>query len=266
MIRKNLKNIVFFFISVFVLNSCGMDAVYYLYAPTSTYNVPTITSANYSNPSANYETAYCSFKTQQASNAQYTSEDSPYQFLGTAIYYRIYNNYETMNSDISAISTKISSTNEADAATYIMETKKYQPLRASGTSNDPLIPANKTDTNDTVYIRLTNYQSEEMFSARILVGDGCESGSGGTNYGVPLRNVTENYNFDFGRKQGSENKKVIPQSGDADVTISSTAKASGVWYVALYAIGVGRDESFTTSYSNALHLGAVAISENDENN
>ena len=258
MIRKNIKNIIFFFISVFVLNSCGMDAVYYLYAPTSTSNVPAITSANYSNPSANYETAYCSFKTQQASNAQYTSDDSPFQFLGTGIYYRIYNNYETMNSDISTISTKISSTNEADAATYIIETKKYQPLKASGTSNDPLILANQTNTNDSVYIRLTNYQSEEMFSARITVND--------VSYGVPLRNVTGNYNFDFGRKQGSENKKIIPESGDVDVTISSTAKASGVWYVALYAIGIGRDESYTTHYSNALHIGAVAISENDENN
>ncbi|MBQ1629186.1 MAG: hypothetical protein II098_08535 [Treponema sp.] len=269
MTKKKIKNILFFFTSILFLNSCGMDAVYYLYAPTATYSVPTITSANYLNPGANYETAYFSFKTQQTQNSKYTETESSFQFLGTAIYYRIYNNYETMNSDISAISGKISSTNEASAASYIVETLKYQQLKASGTNNVPLIPVNSTNTNDTVYIRLTNYQSEPMFRARIIVGQGCETGTvatGCVELGTPLRTGSEGYNFDFGRKQGAENKKIIPQSGDSDVTISSTAKASGVWYVALYAIGVGQDESMTAQYSNALHLGAVAISETDENN
>lgn len=263
------KKILFIFSFVacclFAFLSCGMDVIYYIYPSTVTYNVPVITSANYSDPSGNYETSYFSFKTEEESN-DYDS----FEYLGTGIYYKIYNNYSKMNSDISTISTKISSTSEASAATYIVESLKYQALKCSGTNDFPIIAS--TGTNRKVYIRLSNYNEENsLFAARILVGGNCENGvadSTTLNLGIPYRAVGTNLNFDFGRKYTSGQNSgnyVYPASGDDDV-YSGTASSSGVWYVAMYAIGIGRDESYTTQYSNALHLGAVAISQNSEDN
>lgn len=264
---KLLKLLTVFFCCPFAFLSCGMDVVYYIYPSTVTYNVPVITSANYSDPASNYESAYFSFKTEEDSNDEYGS----CTFLGTGVYYKIYNNYSKMNSDISTIASKISSTSEASAASYIIESLKYQPLACSGTNDSPLIKSQ--GMNRQVYIRLTNYNEETnpLFAARVLVGNGCEKGetaAGVQNLGRPLRAYGKNLNFDFGRKYTSGSNSgnyVVPESGDDDVSYSS-ASSSGVWYVALYAIGVARDESYTTIYSNALHLGAVGISQNYENN
>lgn len=264
--RNNIFIFPLFLYCLFSFLSCGMDVIYYIYPSTVTYNVPVITSANYSDPSGNYETSYFSFKTEEESNDEYDS----FEFLGTGIYYKIYDNYSKMNSDISTISSKISSTSEASAASYIIESLKYQPMGCTGTNDSPLIKT--TSMNRKVYIRLTNYnESNPMFGARVLVGGNCENGvtdTGTLNLGAPLRAVGRDLNFDFGRKYTSGTNSgnyVYPASGDDDV-VSGSASSTGVWYVALYAIGVGRDESYTTQYSNALHLGAVAISQNSEHN
>ena len=263
-----------FICSLFCFNSCGMDVVYYLSAPVTAYNVHAITSANYSDTTSNYELSYFSFKTSELANKDFTEQDSNFRFDGTAVYYKIYNNYSTMNSDISSISSKISDTNESSAATYIVESLKYQQLKASNTNDVPLIKIDNVSSDRKVYIRLTNYHENEnsLFSARILVGGDCENGvaSDSTiNLGTPRRASADALNFDFGRKYTSgkyNGSYVYPDKDDVDVKYSSTASAEGVWYVNMYAVGIGTDESYTTYYTNALHLGAVAISQNTEDN
>lgn len=263
-----------FICSLFCFNSCGMDVVYYLAAPVTAYNVPTINSANYSDTSSNYEYSYFSFKTSEVANKEFLDESNNFRFDGTAIYYKIYNNYSTMNSDISSVSSKISDTNESSAATYVIDSLKYQQLKASGSNEVPLIKASSNSLDRKVYIRLTNYHEKEnsLFKSRILVGGNCESGTttdATINFGTPRRTGTDDLNFDFGRKYTSgkyNGSYVFPDKDDVDVKYSSSGSAEGIWYVNMYAIGIGTDESYTTYYTNALHLGAVAISQNAEDN
>lgn len=272
--RKGFFCVFLFVCSLFYFNACGMDVVYYLKGPETTYNAPSVTSSTYTSQTS-YETAYFSFKTEEDGNDEFIGGSATLQFQGTAIYYKIYNNYTTMNSDISSISSKSSSTNESAAATYIIETRKFVQLGTDSSSTPmPLISATGNDRK--VYIRLTNHKEKE-FRARILVGGDCENGAitydrNGAQVteeiGVPMRYGNE-LNFDFGKKyeSGSHSGNYVrPEDGDDDVYYTSSASQEGMWYVVLYAIGVGRDESFSNQYSNVLYLGALAIDANEEYN
>nr|MCR5401174.1 hypothetical protein [Treponema sp.] len=83
----------FFICSLFLFSACGLESYIYIDAPTVTHSTPT------------YETlpdnSYFEFTTNENS-------DKP-AFLGTAIYYKIYNNYTTMASQVSSISSLASS-------------------------------------------------------------------------------------------------------------------------------------------------------------
>ena len=54
--------------------------------------------------------------------------------------------------------------------------------------------------------------------------------------------------------------------GDEDFNCSDTADEEGKYYVAMYAVAVGRDSTFQTFYSNILYLGSVTIDGKSENN
>ena len=47
---------------------------------------------------------------------------------------------------------------------------------------------------------------------------------------------------------------------------SLTASEDDIYYVALYAVAVGYDNSFTNYYSNVLYLGSVPINAAEEDN
>ena len=51
----------------------------------------------------------------------------------------------------------------------------------------------------------------------------------------------------------------IPASDDVDTKFSSTSQSNDVWYVAMFAVAVGKDTNYTPVYSNILYLGAVTI-------
>jgi hypothetical protein len=227
-------------------SGCGLTEYYTLDAPTVTYNSPSYTTTDYT-------AKYFDFLTRESGMTDYLSSSSDFVFLGTAVYYKIYNNYSTMLSRNSSISSVNTSSNYSSAATKMIETYEYQQLGTDSGTITPLVSA--TGSNRRVYIRLMHYGSSNDYAAKITIA--------GTELAVPLR-VGNKYTFDFGRTS-SDDDNAVPVSGDDDVEYG-TASSSGKWYVDMYAVAVGRDSSYTTSYSLVLHLGSVTIDQNETDN
>lgn len=265
---RKKRYIYIFLLSVclFVFNSCGLDVVYYLQAPQTAHNIPTA--------STEYDNRYFEFTTN---NSQGNIADD-FDFLGTAVYYKIYNNSSTMANNISTLSSLSSSANESAAATKLIDGFKYKPLGTSNGTKDPLIAAESY--NQRVYIRLSNYQENVSGEYKAVIkvrrnSDGAEW----EEIGIPLR-TGNRYTFDFGRDEdkvldslaANKVKNAVPAEDDSssigDVTYSSTFSDSDkkLWYVDMYAVAVGQDNSFTPYYSNILHLGSVTIDPNEDNN
>ncbi|NLC93974.1 MAG: hypothetical protein GX677_11110 [Treponema sp.] len=234
-------------ICLFVLSSCGLDTLLVLYVPTSKQNDPNVESL--------WDKKYFDFWTSDTTNQNTIS--SEYTFLGTNIFYKIYNNTTTMNSEISTISTISNSTNYQNAIEKLTNVKSsggygYKQLKASGSSATPIVPASLLKINQRVYIRLTDYNSSSEYSSRFTIDD--------SSIGQPRRDNGKNFNF--GRSVSDSNAQ-IPSSSDSDVEYSSTFTAANKWYVVLYAVSVARDSTYTNQYSNVINLGAVMIDSSE---
>lgn len=271
-----LSGVCLFFVPVFF--SCGLEEYIYIQAPTV---------LNHAAPTYETEFAdrYVAFETKENPNEQPNYDN----FLGTAVYYKIYNNYNTMNSRINSIETLSTSTNESAAALQMIDNYGYKPLGLAENYSSPLVE--KTGENRKVYIRLTNYYESQsnLNMAMVIVGnddvgkfeqdasnlyDPVSNPGGYRIYGIPRR-TGNRYTFDFGRNipssyENAENN-VPPETeqnlGDYEESSSvSSASYETSYFVDLFAVGVGEDENFTQYYSNVLHLGSVTIDSESEHN
>lgn len=256
--KLNLFYISIFCICLFLCPGCGLETLYYLDAPFQRQTNPTVSD---SGDAASYTEAYFDFYTNENQKV-----DENLKYLGTAVYYKIYNSYSTMNSHISSVSSISSSTNSSSAFPRL-QSYGYQELGTKDMNGNernisPLILAESS--NQRVVIRLTNYQepdqssaewNEYAYRAKIVINN--------VEKYVPMRNDNTK-SFDFGRKNSSGDYDK-PKSGEDDVNYG-TASKDDVYYVTLYAVAVGRDNSFTNYYSNVLYLGSVAINASEEDN
>ncbi len=254
-----------FFICLFLCPGCGLETYYVVEGPTQRYTNPTVTS---SGESSEYLESYFSFETNDEANYD---PGSAFKYMGTAVYYKIYNDYSAMNAHISAVSTLSSSTNYSSAFPKL-QSYGYQELGVDREklsdkteSYSPLIKA--ADTNRKIVIRLTNYKepsdAEELkkweYRAKILI----DADGTGEKELYPMRQDNTK-SFDFGRKN-SNGDYDKPKSGEDDVNYG-TASKEDIYYVTLYAVAVGHDNTFTNYYSNVLYLGSVAINAAEEDN
>ena len=252
------------FAFLLLLESCGLDSFYYLDPPVTDGH-----TSYYTTEDGIYR--YFSFVTNEESslgdNDQYFSSSSELVFLGTEVYYKIYNNYSTMVSAENAIdSLNSSSSNYAAAAENLIESRGYKPLKFSSGSFIPLVEAGSSPDNRHVYIRLNDYGTEVDYSKGICISnhpmDKYSPADALMHNGQPVmpsRNINSSYGFNFGQ----DDNNPLPKNGDADVTYSGSSSESGSWYVDMYAVSIGRDTSYSTSYSKVLFLGSVKISESD---
>ncbi len=244
-----------FFLLVFT--NCGLDVYPFFDPPYTDGHI-----AYYTSDDAIQN--YFSFITNETSDNN-TEND----FLGTEIYYKIYNNYSIMVSAENSVSSLNSSTTNSTAAIEnLIDSRGYKPLKLSTGSLNPLIQ--DAGQNRYVYIRLNDYPTDSTRSAAIRIGSSSmsdsTSGSPLTYKGTsvfPRRYIDSDYGFNF---NSSSSSNPLPKSGDADVNFSSSSSDSGVWYVDMYAVSVGRDSSFTSYYSKVLFLGSISIKEADYNN
>jgi len=246
--------IIIFFLPVPVFFSCGLDTYIVMRNPETVVHSPSYDTTDYAE-------RYFEFRTNEDTGSFYPDD---FVFIGTDVYYKIYNNISTLNSERSTLVSLSNSTSSANAPVKMTDPESsggygYQPLRCAQRRDSVLIPA-RPGSNQSVFIRLTDYLTMDDFAARIMVDD---VPLGGGSSSVPIRNLDAR-TFNFGRSGNESNK--IPASGDLDVKFSSSATEEGCWYVAMFAVGVGRDVTYTTYYSNILYLGTVTITEGSEYN
>ena len=247
--KNRSKFIKFFCFSICLFFSCGLDVIIYIEPPEVYEHRPEVYDEIFD---IDWENRYFEFLTNERENL-----DIP-EFVGTSIYYKIYNSYSTMVSERSNLED-LSNDDETSsrAPTQLIEGYKYCLLN----NRTPLVRSANKDQK--VLVRLTDYQvesyqeallkGEESQAARIMIG--------GEFYSLPLR-VDGKSTFNFGRDGEND---FVPTKDDIDVEFTTTTE-EGIWYVCMFAVGVGLDETFTDIYSNILYLGTVAIDSNSENN
>lgn len=239
-----LKGSILFFsflYAFFCFLSCGLDTMYVVYPPYSPTHIPHFSTTTATN---DYESKYFEFVTNE--------RDFENNIMtGTNIYYKIYESYSAMSSHVNAIQTLLDSeTSSVNASERLIDSYGYKSLSYAGQTDNELIPYTAQDKK--VYIRLTDYFS--LYKSTVKIAN--------IEKGQPLRQVSENkYTFNFGR-DGDFDK--IPSSSDSDTNASSSSNK--IWYIAMYAIAVGRDEYLQTQYSDPVYLGNIVIDSSTENN
>ena len=235
--KKNIFAIASSVLCLFLFSTCGLDAYYTLTAPPAYLWYPT---ASITDKAQKYFDFY---------SATNSNTDGSFRFLGTAVYYRIYANLSTMNSHISSISS-VNTSSDYSAAAIRMIGYGYQQLYTSDGSVQPLISAEGAR----VTIRLTN----NLESVSSGIGNAAQITLLGK---APRRALGANKTFDFGRYGDSKYQPAEnyarPVQGDED--FESGTVSDNKYYVNMYAVAVGRDSTYTTYYSNVLHLGSITI-------
>lgn len=253
---------------MFLTSGCGLDQVYYLSAPTRVINVPEYSSF--------FSEMYFEFETNEK------KEFDDFVYSGTEIYYKIYSRYNDdlvstdLSSERSGIYSISSSDNYANAASKMIDTYGYKPLYVCTPSEENpddkkfdkleacIIPF--TGENKRVYIRLTDYQDLEGYSARVYYTNSKdETQYIGSEKSFPCRYASSN-SFNFGRS-GIRDAKPQKDNGESDLSYTDFDSGSeNTFYVALYAVVSGRDISYVTYHSNVLYLGCVPVNANTEDN
>ena len=239
-----------FFLLTILFVSCGLDVYHEIESPTKVLHEPSYNSS--------YGERYSIFVTEEEKN----SELEGFKFLGTDVYYRIYDSTEDLTRDVNALNSLKVSTNNSSAisaaADRLITPKSgggygYCKLTATQEiSSGTLIPSDANSPQDrTIKIRLTNYGPVSEFHSYIDIENG-------PTY-TPVR-----YNhktFDFGRHGSND---AMPVQGDEDYSYSSSG--SDVKYVAMFALGIGHDENISMYYSNILYIGSVPIDSTSPDN
>lgn len=219
--------------------SCGLDTFYVIEEPRNTSQIPQYNSIE---PESRYFELY----------TNETSDISGLNFLGTDVYYKIYDNYSKLSSEVSSINAIVNDTEKnSNSASTLIDNYKYQKLTYPNNTSLVLIPSN--NENRKVKIRLTDYGTS--YASEITFS--------GNTY-KPIRYVKSDNNyltFNFGRN-GVNDKR--PLKGDADFLASDSS--DGKYYVAMFAVGVGEDAAYTQYYSNLLFMGEVTIDANSVDN
>ena len=229
-------------VPLFLFFSCGIDYYIYLY-PVVDRNPDPCTS--YENPETyDINNNLFGFKTRDSAN----SSISNYQ--GYMVYYRIYNNSDTMLSDMNYINNYNSNDDyKANIISYI-ENRNFKRLYCEKQSfAAPLI--NKSGSDRTVNIRLV---SEQDYGAGITIND--------VLLGTPIRNISSSpynpeYFFDTDNFAQDDTDISFTQ-GDVNFEDVDT------WYVSAYVLTYGIDDVYSPVYSSALWLGCSVIKVDEE--
>lgn len=141
--------------------SCGLEEIITVNQPSGTYHDPLYTYLNYPD-------WYCSFSTSES--------EQPGSFVGTEVYYKIYNNSDSLESQRTRIENVNTPTNASAAATMMITTLAYQPLGVyppvSGQS--VFVPKSNRDSKitfrpKTYYNATGNYSGDNDESLRACV-------------------------------------------------------------------------------------------------
>ncbi len=222
--------------------SCGLETSYYV-------DSPSIVGTSPSHGSADKALHFFCFRT-----AEDTSTGT-FSYLGTEVYYKIYNNTSLLQNRITSLEAVPDSSRRDSLISYGYKTLNLE----DGAAPAPLIQ----ESDVYAYIRLADYNTSNSPDYKAVI---CTSSSAMTKYensatviGAPRRNINSSYGFDFGR----DSSNPVPAASDSDYNASS-ATVKDTYYIDVYAVTVGEDTADgTKSYSGAVHLGSVPVSTSD---
>ncbi len=252
---------IFVFLACLIFTTCGLETFYYLDPPIDSGHTTRWDTEDGAN-------AYFSFITNETGSNGSLGGD--FNFQGTEVYYNIFASTSTMESVQSSIDSLNTKSDVSAAAESMIKTYGYQNLlyRPSGSSktrtSTPLIPY--SGENRSVYIRLNTPRDSfdiEYMQPAICYSDNYDKDN---LLGTPRRKTgSNNYGFEFTKKGSGSSSNPVPTNGDSDLYSSSSSDST--WYIDMWAVSVGRDASYSPSYSRMLHLGSVSIKEEwyDEN-
>ena len=252
MVCKNgILKLSFFLFAAILISACGLDTFYYVDGPVSDGHI-----ASYSSSDTLFDYFSCRTTEESPSENQYMFGSSECIFLGTEIYYKIYNNVSTMLSTESSIENMASDSSSASSsASYLIDTKGYKPLKLSSGAIFPLIKAGSSPNNRFIYIKLTDAEPICISNSVMnIYTPGNELLVDGTAV-LPRRYIDSAKGFSF----GLDDNNPVPLQTDEDVTWSDTATEDGVWYVDMYAVSIARDVNYTMQYSRPYLMGSVSI-------
>ena len=261
--QKKLTVVILCIIAGIFVFSCGLEEVLSLDAPTVTQNNPLYSSTD-------YLTWYSAFTTEESSQ--------PEQFIGTEVYYKIYNNYSSLTSQRSAILSVNTTSNSSAAATRMIETYTYQPLGTSVNTGRVVFVPN-SGSNRRVIIRLKNYLDgsgvtgdSDRFNFVACIGFRSGESFDYTydgDYYIPYRNGNSKsfdfFDYDEDNKGGS--RDVEPVEGDSDYFHNSNGFSEGyenTYFVQLFAVAKAwNTDTCAPSYSLVLDLGSIPIKKGE---
>lgn len=221
---QGILRILFGFSLILFFSSCGLPVYYIIYPPV-----------NPGSPTDIQDGRYFSFKTADQVNK--TTDI----YRGIDVYYKIYNTENDRNLDIQQIQAVNSVFSQSGFNK--MQSLGYAKLISKPSlhdSTDILFDKENSDAN--IKIRLFDEGSEEnRDEAGFEINDIVSSGS------KPIRSNGKNFQFD----------ESVPEQGDADY--KHCEEGSDFFWVAAFAVSVGRDGFFQNYYSSLLPLGSIKI-------
>ncbi|HUH43847.1 MAG TPA: hypothetical protein VLZ44_01630, partial [Treponemataceae bacterium] len=224
--KKGYQGILYILVSfslILFFSSCGLPVYYIIYPPV-----------NADPPSETPDGRYFSFKTADEQN--FTSGI----YRGIDVYYKIYNNKEKCDSD----------TNQIQAVNSDFSQSGFNKMQSLGyaklISKDPLhtesdILFKKETIDATIKIRLFDEGDYKAGFKSDIVHFNPKS--------KPIRSNEKNFQFD----------EYVPAQDDADYTHNKKEDESDFFWVAAFAVSVGRDGFFQAYYSSLLPLGSIKI-------
>ena len=211
--------------------SCGLDTFYVIESPDNSWHTPSWDNRFY-----------------ESNHFDFYTKDKDYdsiKFLGTEVYYKIYKSSTRLNTEVNDLITLADKSDSSSAAAERMiQSYRYQPLRASGHEGDNILFPT-TGSNQFISIRLSTYQ---LYPAEITIDRN-------DSIGIPVRYLERKPSFNF----RAADTNTIPKSDDVDVNTSGSSSEENLWYVAMFAVAVGQDVNYSPIYSNILYLGSVQI-------
>ncbi len=238
-------------------HSCGLEEVYYLEKPLEKDTAITLENTDDIK-------WFCSFRTNNAGNSGVGS------FLGTDVYYRIYNSPSKLESDKnSIINYSESTTNPVYSASYMIDSLKYKKLQKNTADSGKFI--SKTGSNQDVYFRIKTTKGMEnqagdnlwQFRACISVQDVYLTDSSSGDYVYPMR-IGGKKSFDFFDENEDDDdnvRDVEPEIDDEDYTNTDSASdvKSDVYYVQFFSVSVGMNDELAEFFSPAVNIGSIAV-------
>ena len=146
---KNVFAMILCVFGCFFCTTCGLETIVIVAPPVTSYG-----TSLYSTVEPNKW--YCDFVSSERNNGSLVGAS----FIGTEVYYKIYNNYSTLESHRNAISSVNTETNNTAAATKVTETYGYQKLDLNPDQNTAVFLP-EAGMNRRVYFRLKSYVTEK---------------------------------------------------------------------------------------------------------